>query len=293
MLAHLSRVLLEPVLAAVQAQPGFSAGELSMLAILQGLTEFLPISSSGHLALAGKLLAPPEGAAPGALHGTPLWLEVALHLGTLAAVLIVYRHSIRDILRDLARARPREALYIALATAPVGVVGILGKDAVERAAHSETFVACGLVGTAAILAVGEWARRRQRPIGPREPRPLDLRAAILVGLAQTVAILPGVSRSGTTIAAGLACGLAPAQAARFSFLLSIPAILGAAVVTAKDIDTAALGELGAGAVLWAIGLAALVGWGSLRVLIAFLGRGAFLWFAAYCALLGLGWLAFG
>ncbi len=272
-----------------------------MLAVIQGLTEFLPISSSGHLALTGRLLFADD---PGG--GTPLWIEVALHVGTLGAVLVVYRAAVVEALRGFFfGGRPHEGLCVIIGTLPVVVVGFLFKDAIEHKASDGPFVGYGLLATACILTLGEAARRRR---GARTARaehaadedptqatsvdlPFSYRVALLIGLAQTIAILPGISRSGTTIAAGLVCGLGPAQAARFSFLLSIPAILGACLLTAKDADFGALGALGGsglGALIWAMTLAGFVGWAALRVLIAFLSRGAFLWFAAYCALLALG-----
>ena len=116
--------------------------------------------------------------------------------------------------------------------------------------------------------------------------------ALLIGLAQAVAICPGVSRSGSTIACGLCLGLSPRDAARFSFLLSIPVILGAALLSLPDV--AAQGGLGVDTttLVWAALFAGFVGWGALRALLAFLGRGAFAWFAFYCALLGGGTLLF-
>jgi undecaprenyl-diphosphatase len=169
-------------------------------------------------------------------------------------------------------------------------VGTLLGDRVERAFHSTTAAGIGLLGTALILCAGEWARRR----GAESAPPADHgrlpagRAVLLVGLAQALAILPGVSRSGTTIAAGLLLGLPPAGAARLSFLLSVPAVAGAAVMTLPDAMGAEQAGPGALPLLWAVALAALIGWGALRLLLAFLDRGAFLWFAAYTALLGAG-----
>lgn len=222
------------------------------------------------------------------LRGAGLAVDVALHLGTLLAVLVVYRGAVLELARGLLAGSWREVGLLALASVPAGVLGVLFGDAVEEAFAAPRLAAACLCATAAILVLGEWARRRG---AGRAPAQLSVRSALLVGAFQALAILPGVSRSGSTIAAGLLVGLAPERAARTSFLLSIPAVLGASLL-----HLPALGEEGAvppAALLGAVALAALVGWAALRVLLAFLSRGAFLWFAAYCALLGGGYLVLG
>lgn len=269
-------VLLAAVLAAAEAS---GTGALLVLALVQGLTEFLPVSSSGHLVLVQHALG---------LEHASLTVDVALHVGTLCAVLVVYRRDVAAVARDLLRGRAAEALWIALGTLPAVVVGLTAKDAIERAFEAPRVAALGLFVTALLLAGGEAARRAR---AHEAPRPLGWRVALGVGLAQALAICPGISRSGSTIAAGLALGLAPAAAARFSFLLAIPAIAGAAVLQLPDARTEALPP--AGTLALAVGVAGLVGWFALRLLLAFLGRGAFAWFALYCALLGTGVLLFG
>jgi len=270
--------------------PAFPA--LVLLALIQGLTEFLPVSSSGHLVLVQTGLG---------LHQAGMLVDVALHVGTLAAVLIAYRKDLLAIGRELVVGRPRELLLLAIGTVPAGVVGVVWKDAIEARFAEPRSAAWGLCATAGILLAGELSRRAR---GVRDPvgaageagggamrRSPGVLGALAIGLAQALAIWPGISRSGTTITAGLLLGLEPKQAARFSFLLSIPAILGAAVL-----NTPAALEEGAGVpgaeLAFAVGLSGLVGWGALRLLIAFLGRGAFAWFAVYCAALGIGFLVF-
>lgn len=272
-----------------------SAGfeELSLLALIQGLTEFLPVSSSGHLVLAQRALS---------FERTPLSIDVALHVGTLLAVLLIYRRSLWRLVRQALSGELREVGLLALASVPVALVGLTLRDAVESAFASAHVAAWGLLATAVILFVGDQGRRRTRRAGLGAERPLGWRIALLVGCAQAVAILPGVSRSGTTISAGLLCGLRPDHAARFSFLLSIPAILGASLLALPDLfgsadpadgaDGAAFERPGAALLTWAVLFAGFVGWGALRALLAFLDRGAFAWFGAYCAVLGLGVLAF-
>ena len=252
---------------------------LSLLALIQGLTEFLPVSSSGHLVLTQEAIG---------LDRSPLLIDVALHLGTLLAVLVVYRRDVRGLFTDLFAGRPRELLLLLLGTLPAAVIGLGLRDVVAQTYHDTGVAALGLLGTAVLLVVGEVARRRRAEAGRRE---LGWGIALGMGLAQALAILPGISRSGATIAVGLLCGLEPARAARFSFLLSIPAILGAAVIELPGGD---LEELGGslGPLVWAMLLAGFIGWGALRMLLAFLGRGAFLWFAVYCAVLGGGILLF-
>ena len=263
---------------------------LSLLAILQGLTEFLPVSSSGHLVLTQAALEEVDTPA--------LAVDVALHLGTLAAVLVVYRRDLFGLLRGLGQGRWREPLLLALGTLPAAIVGLTLREDIHGLFERPRAAALGLVGTGLILLVGEWARRRRAGGGepgpegePGEPGPPPVAAALAMGIAQALAILPGVSRSGTTIACGLVFGLSPRASARFSFLLAVPAILGAAAVELPD----AVGDPAAPdlpVLLWAVALAGFVGWGALRVLLAFLGRGAFAWFAVYCGVLGLGLLAF-
>jgi len=280
-------------LAAELAQPA----ELGLLAVLQGLTEFLPVSSSGHLVLAQAWLG---------FEGSAVRLDVALHLGTLGAVLVGYRRDLAAIARDALRADLREVFMLALGTLPAVVVGLLFKDALHAAFGSTRAAAFGLCATAAILIAGERARRRRRAqgaaalevagtertgdgnVGRERVGPLD---AIAIGTAQALAIFPGISRSGSTIACGLMRGLHPRAAARFSFLLAIPAIAGAAVLELPD--AGANDGIGTGALVAAALLAGVVGYAALRGLLAFLGRGAFTWFAVYVAVLGAAVLAFG
>ena len=282
---------------AVAAIPELAA--VAILATLQGLTEFLPISSSGHLVLAEAALGLTE---PG------LTLEIVVHLGTLVSVLLVYRRDIQRLLAGLFEGAWREPMLVVVATLPTVWVGLVHGDQVSELFGSPRFAAKALFGTAGILLAGEWARRRNLARAVGDPsdtgtRPLEhLRGqlpgwwgALLIGLAQSVAVLPGISRSGSTIAVGLLIGLAPRAAARFSFLMAIPAILGAAILKLPEAleqghaaGAGAPGQsgLGLGSLAFAAGVSALVGWLALRLLLSFLGRGAFAWFAIYCVLLG-------
>ena len=256
---------------------------LTFLALIQGLTEFLPISSSGHLVLCQAAMGVQEPA---------LALDVALHVGTLLAVCIVYRADLARLVLGVFRGQLGEPALLLLGTLPAGLVGLSFKSEIEGMFHDPKVAATGLFATALALLAGEWARRRRAGASPRASAgALSWRTALIVGSVQALAIVPGISRSGSTIAAGMLCGMRPKAAARFSFLLSIPAILGAAVLNVPDAMEQGLGG-GVGPILWAAGFAGFVGWGALRVLLAFLGRGAFAWFALYCAVLGAGALAF-
>ncbi len=205
--------------------------ESLILGVLQGLTEFLPISSSGHLVVVQGAFA--------ALHGrtvsgpSELFFNVMLHLGTLAAILVFYREAVAMTVRGLlgeANVPPsfrRPALFrlgalAVVATLPAVVVALTLKDAVERAT-AEPFVAgLGFLVTAAVL----FATQRM-PSGEKGPSEIGWTDAMLVGVAQAVAILPGVSRSGSTIVMALALGFARPWAVGFSLLMAVPAILGA------------------------------------------------------------------
>ena len=240
-----------------------------VLGLLQGLTEFLPISSSGHLVLAQHGLGIDE---PGA------GLEIAVHLGTLASVVLYYRRDLVEILRDVLRGGPAARLgwLVVVGTLPIVVVGLTLREPIAAAFDEPLYSAGGLLVTGVLMMVSPLARRR-----PGEPR---FGYALLVGCAQAVAILPGVSRSGSTIATGMFAGDDPVRAARFSFLLSIPAISGAAILMAKDGAFAGRTDpvmlLGAGAVAFVSGLAAIA------FLLRVLGRGRLFWFGPYCLVLG-------
>jgi len=200
--------------------------ETLILAIFQGLTEFLPVSSSGHLVLLQYLFGHAEG---------DLFLDVVLHGGTLGSVVVVYR---REIFRLLRFDRPALMYLLALfvGTLPAVVVGLLFKDQVEEAFAAPLVAAVGFFLTGLLLLSTRKVSSTDDLPEPWEPRPIALKRAILVGCAQAMAICPGISRSGSTIAASLWLGLPRAEAARFSFLLSVPAIGGALVLMLLDGD---------------------------------------------------------
>ena len=246
-----------------------------ILGIIQGIAEFLPISSSGHLVIADALLrefgntsAPKESAT----------MEIALHFGTLLSILLVYRRDLVKLLSDR-----RLMLMIVLATVPVGLVGIFLKDYVNAAFGNPLLAGCALIVTAGFLLAG---RSLQKPAPASDS--ISARTAVTVGVFQAVAVIPGISRSGSTIAAGMGCGLSRENAARFSFFIAIPAIGGAAVMQLKDLmtgDAVLSGDPGA----LALGTvtAFVVGVVSLRWLIRLVVADRLHWFAAYCLVAGL------
>ncbi|MFN2433496.1 MAG: undecaprenyl-diphosphate phosphatase [Gemmatimonadota bacterium] len=183
--------------------------EALVLGVLQGLTEFLPVSSKGHLVMGQTLLG---------VQLESLTFEILVHVATLSAVVVVYRGRLLRIVRE------RDFSYVlklAGACVPVGVLGLLLKERVEAIFHDPAVTGFGLLFTGCVL----FGLRFLPPAQREQPTWLG---ALLIGLAQTLALLPGVSRSGMTISAALAVGLSGAAAAEFSFLLSIPVILGAA-----------------------------------------------------------------
>ncbi len=252
-----------------------------VLAVVQGLTEFLPISSDGHLVIFQTLLGHTEFG---------LTFTVALHLGTLAAVVWAYRKDLVRLILDCLAGRFALLGWLFVANLPAGIVGILFHDWIE--AHQSSRVAgAGLLGTALLLAAGERARRmRGEPVA--ELAPLRLRDALLMGCAQALAILPGVSRSGSTIAVGLMCGLRSVHAARLSFLMSIPAVAGACALELPAAVEHGFQGLSMGTAAVDVLVSALVCCGALRFLLLTVARGAFRWFALYCTLVGVTVLLF-
>ena len=196
-----------------------------ILAAVQGLTEFLPVSSSGHLVLTQTLLGAREG---------DIFFDVILHLGTLGSVLVVYRSEIGRLLRFDGPAL-RYILALMVGTLPAVAVGWYFKSTIESLFHSPLFAAGGLFVTAGFLFSTRFSGRGEVGLAePWEPQAPALNKALLIGCGQALAILPGISRSGSTIAASLWLKVPRAEAARFSFLLSIPVICGALVLQLSD-----------------------------------------------------------
>jgi len=249
---------------------------LILLAVVQGLTEFLPVSSSGHLVLLQHWTGSFDG---------DVFLDVVLHMGTLMAVLVVYRREARRLLTFDAAA-VQYLVALAVGTLPAVAVGLLFKDAIEALFAAPRAAAVALVVTGLIL----FSTRRTssgvlRLPGGWHPVAPPLHKALLIGCAQALAIVPGISRSGSTIAASLWLGLARDEAARFSFLLSVPAIAGALVLHLLHGDI--VSEAGTTSLLLGAVVAFLVGLVAIRLTALMVVQRHFWKFAFYCLPVGI------
>ena len=260
-----------------------------LLGVIQGVAEFLPISSSGHLAIAEHLLGM-SGASD-----IPEFFDVLLHLGTLVAVFVAYWDDVRDMVveffcgvRDLARGSTptpvpparRMILLIIVGTLPLLVVLPL-KDLVEGLADNMYFVATALLVTGCLLFASDRVKK-----GRKTEKSATMVDVLLVGVAQAVATCPGISRSGTTITAGCFRGFDRKFAVRFSFLLSIPAILGANILSLKDAVEAGIIWADIPVYLVGVAVSAVVGYACIRLLKMVADRGKFGFFAYYCWAVG-------
>ena len=247
-----------------------------ILGIVQGLTEFLPVSSSGHIQLANELLGTnldPE---------SNLTFSLTLHAATVLSTIVVLWTEIWKLIKGVfSRTFTEEQAYllkIVISMIPVGVVGLFFKDAIEAAFSSIAVVGVMLLVTSALLAFAYYAK-------PRQKDTISYRDAFIVGLAQAVAVLPGLSRSGSTIATGLLLGNKKQSVAQFSFLMVLPPILGNALL---DIVK---GDFGGGVdtlPLVAGFIAAFVtGCVACKWMIDIVKRGKLIWFAIYCGIVGV------
>jgi Uncharacterized bacitracin resistance protein len=260
-----------------------------VLGIVQGLTEYLPISSSAHLVLVPWLLGwriDDHIAFP---------FDVLVQWGTLIPVLAYFRRELREILRGwwegarngspFGTPGGRLGGWVIVATLPAVVAGLLFKKPVEAVFLQPTLTAALLSGTAALLWLGERFGRRERDL-----EGLTLGDALAIGLAQALSLLPGISRSGATIAAGLGRGLQRSEAARFSFLLSVPALLGAGSVALKDLFEIGLPPQAVGPILTGALAAALSGYLAIWGLMRLVRWRSLMPFAIYCLLVSVSML---
>lgn len=264
-----------------------------LLGLLQGLTEYLPVSSSGHLTIAGTLM--------GVNADENLMFTIAVHVATVLSTLVILYREIGSLLgglfRPLAPAdgkRPllermnneqRYVLAIAVSMVPIGIVGVFFKDKVEEIfASGLPVVGVCLLLTAALLIFSHRAR-------PRHKESISLTDALIIGLSQACAVLPGLSRSGTTISTGLFLGINKEKLAKFSFLMVIPPILGEALL-----DGVKMSRLGVDQVMNGLSLPALAigflaafisGAAACKWMIRLVAKGRLTWFAYYCAVVGL------
>lgn len=261
-----------------------------VLGLIQGVSEFLPISSSGHLAIVEYMLGQTGIGTP------PDFFDVLLHLGTLAAVFVAYWADIKAMvfeffqgIDDIAhRSTPtplpparRLIFLIIVGTLPLFAV-LPFKDKIEGLSGNIYFVAVALLLTGCLLFASDRARR-----GRKSERSATMLDVLVVGVGQAIATCPGISRSGTTITAGCFVGFERKFAVRFSFLLSIPAVLGANILTLKDAAEAGINWGEVPVYLAGVLVAALVGYACIRLLKMIADRGKFGWFAYYCWAVGL------
>ena len=253
-----------------------------VLAVIQGLTEFLPVSSSGHLVLGEALLG-------ARAFENSIAFELVVHLGTFLAVLVIFWSDIINLLRifftvlitpqrwQLEYRQNTEfqlSVLMIIAMLPAGIVGLLLRDQISDLFSRPVMVSFALLVTGAMLLSTKLVRKTDQPI--------DLKRAILIGFAQALALIPGISRSGSTISMALALGVKQEQAARFSFIMVLPLIVAATVLEFKDlmevgISTAEWFILGVG-----LGTSFIVGLFSLKWLLRLLRQGRFHYFAWYC-----------
>lgn len=247
---------------------------LLILAIVQGFSEWFPISSSGHLVLLSGLLGVENS----------VEMDVALHFGTLMAVFVYFGKDITDILEDMLKGRwgsekAKLGWMVAVATIPAAFFGFVFKEYFEAAFSSLGLVGIGFAITALLLLIASLDFKSMKG----KAYEMGWGKALFVGLMQTVAIFPGISRSGSTIAGGLFSGLSEKEAVRFSFLMSIPAIFGAAIL-----------EIGNKPIprefIWATLVSFIAGMASIHLLLKILvnSRRNLRWFALYCLLLAVG-----
>lgn len=245
-----------------------------LLGIVQGLTEFLPVSSSGHLQLAKELL--------GVEIDNNITFDVLLHAATVLSTIVVLWREIRQLLQGLfvRRFTPEQAyvLKIIVSMIPAGIVGVCFGDLIEELFSSLAFVGTMLLLTAALLAFAYRAK-------PRTKTDISYRDALIIGCAQAAATMPGLSRSGSTIATGLLLGNSKESVANFSFLMVIPVILGKMLLDLLSGETAAM-AMSAGTLTAGFLAAFITGCLACKFMIETVKRGKLIWFAAYCAVAG-------
>jgi undecaprenyl-diphosphatase len=231
-----------------------------ILAIIQGITEWLPISSSGHLAIAQYLF----GISP------PLFFDISLHFGTLISVVAFFWKDILNLVN-----RVEMILFIVIASVPTAIIGLTMKDFFAGFYNEIWLVGIALLLTGAFLYLTKYAK---------SGKTLNPKLALIIGIAQGLAVAPGISRAGSTIGAGMLLGIDRELAARFSFILSIPAILGATVIEGADL---ALSSIEIGPTLLGIIVAAIVGYLTIGFLLGIIRKGNFSMFSYYCFALGI------
>lgn len=266
--------------------------EAILLGILQGLTEYLPISSSGHLTIGQNILGITE---PDQI----LPFTVLLHVATVLSTIVMLHKEITWIFKGLFKIEPKKgeegimqrlnnqqryALAIIISMIPIGIVGVFFKDTVEETFSSLLVVGCCLLLTAALLSFSHYAK-------PRMKENISLKDALIIGLGQALAVLPGLSRSGTTIATGLILGNSKQNMAQFSFLMVVPPILGQALLETKEMIeigvSASFGGISPMSLIAGFIAAFISGCFACKWMISIVRRGKLIYFAFYCLVVGL------
>ena len=248
--------------------------EAIILGLVQGLTEFLPVSSSGHLAIAKALFG---------IETHDLAFEIIVHTATVLSVIVVFWKDIVKLLEGLFKFKmnpeTRYIILLVISMIPVFIVGVFFKDKVEALfGNGLTVVGCALIVTAILLAVSQFYRPRQKEI--------NWWRALVIGLAQAVAVIPGLSRSGSTIATGLICGAKRSEITRFSFLMVLVPILGEAFLDVVDGGFAA-SSVGILPLLLGFLAAFASGLFACKAMLSLVRRASLGWFAIYCAIVGI------
>ncbi|HUO45849.1 MAG TPA: undecaprenyl-diphosphate phosphatase [Acidimicrobiia bacterium] len=238
--------------------------------VVQGITEFVPISSDGHLVLVPAFLG---------IEGPDLTITAVLHLGTLVAVLAYFRRELWSLRRFRTDPDARRLLILLIVGTLPAFFALIVRDRVEELQSSVTVTAALLILNGVILAVGGWIRPRERRL--EDARNPD---ALLIGAIQVLAILPGISRSGVTITAGLARGFDRVEAARFSFLLGVPAVTGAGLLELRTLVTSSGLEA---PILVGVLVAAVTGYAAIAFLLRMLARIGLWPYAVYCLVVGV------
>jgi undecaprenyl-diphosphatase len=239
-----------------------------ILGIVQGITEWLPVSSSGHLVLFQHFFA----------LNVPIIFDIMLHIGSLLVILLFFRKEILELITGVInwdKEKLRIILMLIIATIPIAIVGYFFQSWIESVFNNLRTVGFALLFTALLLFLSKYPEKKSRQ--------LTYWKALIIGIAQAIAILPGVSRSGSTISSGMMLGIKKEDVARFSFLIFIPAILGALVLKIGDISVVSdVWPMIIGTIVSAI-----VGYFSLRLLMNIIKKDKFNWFSVYCLLLGI------
>ncbi len=248
--------------------------EIIILAIIQGITEWLPISSSGHLVLAQQYLK---------LEAS-VFFDVILHLGTLFVVLVAFREDIRNILKavfrlDFKTEEGKLALYIIVGSVPTATIGFLFHDTIESFFSNLYAVGFAFIGTGVLLYLSKLQKKRNRD--------LNFLDALLIGTAQGIALIPGISRSGATISTGLLLKVKKEKVLQYSFLLYIPAVIGATLAEGiKEWENLVAGSLDFSSILLGLVVTFIVGYAFLKLLFRAVAKEKFHLFAFYCWALG-------